>query len=196
MKHSLIIFMTATVVVFAISGCRTPANSPYKTPREADRSTTKAERLTKRAARLMEARDARSLAEAEGLLRQALSSDLYHGPAHNNLGVIYLGRGDLYEAANEFEWARKLMPGHPDPRTNLAITLEHAGRFDEAIETYRTALEVRPGDLAAIMGLTWLEIDQDIVSDETRSRLSIIASRAVNEEWQEWAKRESIRLAH
>ena len=38
----------------------------------------------------------------------------------------------LYDAAAEFEWARKLMPGHPDPRLNLAITLERAGREEGA----------------------------------------------------------------
>jgi len=37
------------------------------------------------------------------------------------------------------------MPGHPDPRMNLALTLERAGRTDEAIQTYKTALEVFPG---------------------------------------------------
>ena len=41
--------------------------------------------------------------------------------------------------------ARKLMPGHPGPRMNLALTLEQAGRTDEAIQTYKTALEVFPG---------------------------------------------------
>jgi len=77
---------------------------------------------------------------AEDLLRQALVADLVYGPAHNNLGVVYLERGDLYAAANEFEWARKLMPGHPDPRTNLALTLERAGQEYRALARYDPAL--------------------------------------------------------
>lgn len=44
------------------------------------------------------------------------------------------GAGWLHKAASEFEWARKLMPGYPDPRLNLAMTLEEAGRIDEASE--------------------------------------------------------------
>jgi Flp pilus assembly protein TadD len=48
--------------------------------------------------------------KAERLLREALTADLWHGPAHNDLGVIHLRRNELYEAASEFEWARKLMP--------------------------------------------------------------------------------------
>lgn len=74
----------------------------------------------------------------------ARSQDLYHGPAHNNLGVIYLKKGLLFEAAGEFQWARQLLPGHPDPRLNLALTLETAGKTDDAIATYKTALEVFP----------------------------------------------------
>jgi hypothetical protein len=61
---------------------------------------------------------------AERLLRDALTADLSYGPAHNNLGVLRLKRGDLSEAANEFEWARKLIPEHPDRRFSRAPTLE------------------------------------------------------------------------
>jgi len=50
-------------------------------------------------------------AEAETLLRRALTADLYHGPAHNNLGVLYLTQGKLFEAAGEFEWARGELAG-------------------------------------------------------------------------------------
>lgn len=61
----------------------------------------------------------RDIAKAERLFRSALAADPYCGPAHNDLGVVYLKGGQLYEAAAEFDWARKLMPGHPDPRLNL-----------------------------------------------------------------------------
>ena len=67
-----------------------------------------------------------------------------NGPARNNLGVLLLKQGRLYDAASEFEWARKLMPGHPDPRLNLGLTLEQAGRLDGTLDLYATALEVHP----------------------------------------------------
>ena len=38
-------------------------------------------------------------AQAEEMLREALTVDLYHGPAHNNLGVLFLRQSKLYEAA-------------------------------------------------------------------------------------------------
>ena len=49
------------------------------------------------------------------------------------IGVIYLDRGEHYEAASELEWARKLLPGHPDPRVNLALLYERAGRTPDAL---------------------------------------------------------------
>lgn len=61
---------------------------------------------------------------------------MFNGPAHNNLGVLFLERGQLCKAANEFEWTRKLLPGHPDPRVNLALTLERAGSL--AAQSTRT----------------------------------------------------------
>ena len=107
----------------------TPNETPYGTASIAPRDTARAEELAREAADLVVSEPER----AEAMLRDALAADLFHGPAHNNLGVIHLKRGELYEAAHEFEWARKLMPGHPDPRFNLAMTLELAGRSDDAV---------------------------------------------------------------
>jgi Flp pilus assembly protein TadD len=88
--------------------------TPHETPRELYRNSLKARELTEKAAEIVTS----DPEKAERLLREALTADVYHGPAHNNLGVVYLKQGELYEAAHEFEWARKLMPGHPDPRMN------------------------------------------------------------------------------
>ena len=126
--------------------------------------------------------------KAESLLREALNADLYFGPAHNNLGVIFLHRDELYEAAAEFEWARKLMPGHPDPRVNLAFTLESAGRIDDAIATYRTALEVLPDDIAAMQGLARAQVRTGRRDEQTARLLSEIAMRGESAAWRSWAR--------
>jgi len=127
-------------------------------------------------------------ARAEALLCEALAADLWFGPAHNNLGVAALKRGDLYEAANEFEWARKLMPGHPDPRINLAMTLEQAGRIDEALATYQTALETYPNHLPTIQGIARLQVRHGRIDERTPRYLSEISMRGVSNEWREWAR--------
>ena len=169
--------------------CRSgPSSSVYEPVEQNKGSTAEAERLTKKAADLiLDHPD-----EAEALLRRALVQDLFFGPAHNNLGVVYLNRGDLYAAANEFEWARKLMPGHPDPRLNLAITLDRAGQADEALSAYTATLEVYPGHIGAIQGLALLAVrDGRDGRDEPRLEdwLQRIALEGESEAWREWALR-------
>lgn len=131
--------------------------------------------------------------QAESLLRQALSKDLFFGPAHNNLGVVYLEQDRLYDAASEFEWARKLMPGHPDPRLNLAITLERAGREEGATAAYTAALEVYPDYLPAMQGLARQLVRTGGSDERLDAWLREIALRATDAAWREWALRQRAR---
>lgn len=185
----LLLAMAASSV--EMSGCasreRTPP-SPYVTATEADRSTSKAEQLTRQAERLLES----DPPDAERILREAIAWDIYHGPAHNNLGVLCLRQGRLYEAANEFEWARKTMPGHPDPRFNLALTFERAGRTDEALAMYGTALEVYDGHIASVQAIARLQVKRGRADARTREFLSEIALRGESERWREWARAASV----
>src|SRR5437899_6055539 len=148
----------------AFSGCAShkPA-SPYTAGAEEDRNPTRADQLNRKACDLVD-RDPKA---AEVLLRQALAADLYHGPAHSNLGTLLLKQGKLYEAAGEYEWAKRLLPGHPDPRMNLALTLEKAGRTDEAIAAYRTALEVYPEHIPSMEALARLQVKSGHTDWET-----------------------------
>ncbi len=173
-------------------------SGPYATQSEQSRDPAAAQRLSLEAAAILEAPGPlgpEDYARAEGLLRQALTADLYHGPAHNNLGIVYLKQSPpkLYEAAGEFEWARKLLPGHPDPRLNLALTMERAGRVDEAIANCRTALEVYPDHLASMQQLARLQVKHAKADAETPRLLSEIALRGSTPKWQEWARREMLR---
>jgi Tfp pilus assembly protein PilF len=185
----------------AVAGCAPPkvSSSPYATQPEVERNATEAEQLTRRAIEVMDERTADNArekdAEAEALLREALAADLYHGPAHNNLGVVFLRQGKLYEAANEFEWARKLMPGNPDPRFNLALTLERAVRVDEALAMYATALEVQAEHLPSMQGLARLQIRQRKTDARTDGLLREIAFRGSSAEWRSWAQGELARRA-
>jgi tetratricopeptide (TPR) repeat protein len=182
--------MTLRAVLFLaglglVAGCRTQgASGPYEVPGEADRATSVAETLNRQAADLIE----KDPAKAEALLREALTKDLFYGPAHNNLGVIFLHQQKLYEAAHEFEWARKLLPGNPDPRVNLALTLERAGRLGEAFKTYETALEVAPEDLAAIEGLASLAVRTGRDDPRLQAWLEQIALGATDARWAAWAR--------
>jgi len=176
---------------FAVPGCATRSSGPYAPVDEARRDTRKAERLNHEAAPLIHSDPQR----AEKLLREALTADLYFGPAHNNLGAVYLGQGRLYEAAGEFEWACKLMPGHPDPRLNLALVLEKAGRMDEALETYATALEAYPGHIPTVQAIARLQVRSGRTDERTAEFLDEIALRGETEAWRSWARGQRLRLA-
>ncbi len=190
----------ALVAVFAglatLAGCVSvpDSSSPYSPQTEAARDPLKAQTLTLEAAELLSKGEPGidrevQLNKVEHLLRDALAADLYHGPAHNNLGAVYLKQQKLYEAAGEFEWARKLMPGHPDPRMNLALTLERAGRTDEAISTYRTALEVYPGHIPTYQALTRLQLRKNKPDEQTRPMLQAVAMQGESPSWRDWAQR-------
>lgn len=125
--------------------------------------------------------------EAERLLREALRADLYHGPAHNNLGVLHLARGELYQAAEEFDWARRLMPGHPDPRINLGIALERGGKVHEALDAYASALEVYPDHLPAMQAMARCQVRHGEYDDRTEELLRSVAYRGTAE-WRDWAR--------
>ena len=176
--------LLAVTILVLTTGCATRTGSLYQTPREIYRDPLKAQELTREAAVIIQSDPDQS----EKLLREALTADLYHGPAHNNLGVLYLKQGELYEAAHEFEWAGKLMPGHPDPRMNLALTFERAGRFDEAMANYGRALEVYPNYLPTIEALARLQLRHNRTDDRTRGFLEQIALRGETQQWRDWAR--------
>lgn len=173
------------VVLGLLAACAAPSagDGPYEVQEEQERDSRRADELNREAADLLD----EDPEQAEALLRDALAADLFHGPAHNNLGVLFLEQGKLYEAAHEFEWARKLLPGHPDPRVNLALVMEEAGRTDEALAAYDAALEVYPGYLPAIMGAASLTVREGREDERIRGWLVEVAARAGNSPWRQWA---------
>lgn len=173
-------------------GCRGPsvATGPYGAADGGMRDEARAAALVEQASAAMPAEPAR----AEALLREALSADLFQAKGHNNLGVLLLAKGDLYGAAHEFEWARKLLPGHPEPRVNLALTLERAGQVREAEASYMSALEVYPGYMAAIQGAARLAVAEGRSAEELPQWLEEIAIRGESDAWRTWARARAAEL--
>lgn len=180
------------VVVLAAGSCANQSKSgAYSPMSEGERSTARAEQLCNEAVDLL-AEHPDQVEQAETLLRVALNADLYHGPSHNNLGVLYLKQGKLYEAAGEFEWARRLLPGHPDPRFNLALVLERAGRVDDAIDSYDAALAVQPGHMPSMQAVSRVSIRHARSDPRVDGYLQEIVMRGDTPEWRKWAEKQIV----
>ena len=179
-----------TACCLGIAGCTSASPEPYAPADPQLRDPQRALELQREADEIAAAGD---FEEAEALYRRALSHDLYCGPAHNNLGVLSLEQDRLYKAAGEFDWARRLMPGHPDPRFNLGLTLEAAGHVREAMDAYRTALEVSPGHVATRQAMAMLSVDQGAVDDEVLAQLRSLSLEGESATWREWAEAQSAR---
>ena len=133
-------------------------------------------------------------ARAEELLHSALKADPFDGPAHNDLGVLYLRQARLYEAATEFEAARKLMPGSPDPRLNLGLTFERAGLYERALTAYDSALETWPTHIRTTEAIARLTLRTGRTSERLPAMLEAIALRGETADWRSWAKEQMSRL--
>ncbi|MFM9995670.1 MAG: hypothetical protein ACKVU4_07705 [Phycisphaerales bacterium] len=190
--HSM---LAAALLAGGLGGCAgggsgARRSSPYQPMDESARDPRAADALNARAVALM----GTDPAEAEKLLREALTADLFHAPAHNNLGTIYLGRSLYYAAASEFSWAAKLAPDHPDPRLNLALTLERAGRTNDALTAYASTLEAHPEHLPTMQAMARLQVRSDRTDERTPRWLDEIVMRSDAAAWRDWAARQLTRL--
>jgi tetratricopeptide (TPR) repeat protein len=189
MTIRLIPAMLTVAVAAMLAGCGT-ARGPYAPDGSLQRDEVRAAKLYQSANAILVS----DPKQAEALLREALGYDLYLGPAHNNLGVLLLKQDHLYDAAEEFEWARKLMPGNPEPRVNLAIALERGGKHQDALDAAHAALETTPGNLAAIQTIAYIQIREGLADGQTKAHLDAIISRSADQRWRDWAQRWRISL--
>jgi len=173
-----------------LAGCR--AGEPKPEPAAGSggkRDTAKAIALNREAVAAKE-----DLAKAERLLERAIQADVFYGPAHNNLGIVYLKQRKYYQAAWKFQQAAKLMPRETEPLVNLGQVFETVGRLDDAREEYEKALQRDEADLAATAGLCRVLVRTGDRTPRTRRLLETLVLRAEDEAWRRWAQREVIRL--
>ncbi len=74
--------------------------------------------------------------------------------AHNNIGIIYLERGEFIEAEKHFKEAIALFPNFAEAYVNLGNVFYKQGMFDRAQNAYETALLIVPGYKDAIYNLS------------------------------------------
>ena len=82
--------------------------------------------------------------DIETFYRSILEKNPSSWLAHDNLGVVLVGRGKLKEAAGHYREAMRLNPGYPEAFSNYGNVLAREGRWNEAAEAYAGALRARP----------------------------------------------------
>jgi tetratricopeptide (TPR) repeat protein len=93
-------------------------------------------------------------AHAEACFEMAIEQDPLMAMAHNNLGVLNLGKGKVTEALKNFFRAIELKPEDTQILANSARGLARADQIDAAIDVYREYLRHSPEDSKA-----WLEFE-------------------------------------
>ena len=92
---------------------------------------------------------------ASDLLGKAVELDPSFAAAQYVLGVVHLGLGNRWKAAAQFRASTQLDPAFPEPYKALGDLFLAAPRrlFDQAVEAYQKALELRPFYADAYVGL-------------------------------------------
>jgi protein O-mannosyl-transferase len=96
---------------------------------------------------------------SETLFTHALAVTKKNDVAENNLGIIFLEKGQLDEAISRLQAAIDLRPENGPAHNNLAKALLQKGRLAEAMVHYRKFLEIEPQNVEArnILGTALIE---------------------------------------
>jgi Tfp pilus assembly protein PilF len=181
-------FLLTGLAALILAGCQKPTltTEDYQTvAKDPRRDTEKARGLTADAVSQI---DAGHLDDAEKTLRAAIVADLFYGPAHNNLGLVYFQEKRLYLAATEFQYAVKLMPGATQPHNNLGMVFESIGRLEEAERNYDEALALAPDNTEVTSNLARVRVRQGRKDDKTRRLLEDVVMKSDRPDWVQWAR--------
>ena len=87
--------------------------------------------------------------DSETLFTHALAVTKNNDVAENNLGIIFLQKGQLDEAISRLQAAIDLRPENGPAHDNLAKAFLQKGRLEEAMVHYRKFLEIEPHNVEA-----------------------------------------------
>ena len=87
--------------------------------------------------------------DSETLWNHTLAVTKDNDIAHNGLGDLFFGRGEIDKAVSEFRTALYLRPTSPYAHNNLGVALTKNGQIDEAIDHLQTAIRILPNHRTA-----------------------------------------------
>ena len=109
--------------------------------------------------------NAGQFAEAAARLEDLLPHVPKSFEVHELLGMVYAAQSQDTKAIEHLEAAVRLKPDSAPARTNLAVSLSHAGRLDSAGEQLRKALELEPQNYDANHNLAEFYIQSGKIAD-------------------------------
>ena len=117
---------------------------------------------------------------SETLFTHALAVTGKNDVAENNLGIIFLEKGQLDEAIARLQAAIDLRPENGPAQNNLAKALLQKGRVAEAMVHYRKFLEIEPENVEARNILGTALIQQGRVEEATKQWQDALALEPEN----------------
>jgi tetratricopeptide (TPR) repeat protein len=166
----------AGAILLACAGCAPAPTRSTPEPREASPEQTMPQPALARS-------DHELLA-----LQSRVQERPFDGAARNSLGVAYLQQGRLGEAAAEFDEARRLLPGRPDPRLNLGLVFERSGRLHDSLAMYQSALDVDQDCMPAKQAVAHMRTLLAKNGADLTALLNEIALRGQTPTWRAWAQ--------
>ncbi|MCG8451138.1 MAG: tetratricopeptide repeat protein [Pirellulales bacterium] len=179
----LSIQLTFLLFTFIVGGCASSQDQMMIV--RADRNLVKATKLMKKGVDLMEKE---KYGQAISTFEAAVAADVFSGQARNNLGVALFSQGRLYDAAQQFEHAARLMPDQHEPHHNLALVLEAVGRYDESVDAMQSALDLAPRNLEIMGGLARVKHRRGDRDQQLRNLLTKLRFADTDSRWPPWAR--------
>jgi tetratricopeptide (TPR) repeat protein len=173
----------------AAVGCSPPDDGEKIDASDPNRKTTLARQLNTKAADLI---TKGKHPEAETHLRNAIDSDSFFGPAHNNMGLVLYRRKEYYQAAWEFQYAAKLMIHSVEPRNNLGMVYEAVGKLKEAASEYERALKIEPEHTEVVANLARVYVRENKYDEKTIQLLQKVVMKDPRPEWVGWARHQLV----
>ena len=118
--------------------------------------------------------------DSETLFTHALAVTSNNDVALNNLGIIFLDKGQLDEAIEKLQAAVALRPENAPAHDNLAKALLKKGEVAEAMIQYRKFLELEPGNVEARNTLGTALIQQGHVREAVDQWQEALATQPEN----------------
>jgi tetratricopeptide (TPR) repeat protein len=183
--NSIATLSLAAITMVLVGGCASWRNRNEKIIRvEASQDPAKAARLTDAGIKALTCGNTEL---ASNKFLAAVDADMAYGPAHNNLGLMHYEQGNLYQAVLAFEQAMEFMEQDPTVLYNLALTLEAAGKVNEALDLYMQAAEMDPVNPNFLGNLVRLRIRMGDHDPSLVAQLQDLILIETRPEWRSWA---------